>query len=183
MSRKIWSKVKESELVQTIKKHPLATIFSIVFALTSSYFLGIIFLFGAVAVISKEMLKALIEAEATILGFFGIFAVYALTSFDSRMDRLEEQLFDIQMKSMKQRNQVIFGDLPNKIKGIQKAKRRAVLSALYAGILLVGSLLSSILGLGFPIEEWAFSLCSLSAMLFFFGIGQTLLMIYDLAEG
>ena len=71
MSRKIWSKVKESELVQTIKQHPLATIFSIVFAFTSIYLLGIIFLFGLVAVISKEMLKALIEAEATILWFFG----------------------------------------------------------------------------------------------------------------
>lgn len=180
MSRKVWSKVKESELVRTMKQHPLATIFSIVFAFTLIYFLGIIFLFGLVAVISKEMLKALIEAEATILGFFGIIAVYALTSLDSRIDRLEEQNFDIQMKSMKSRNQVIFEDLPNKIEGIQKTKRRAVLSMLYAGILLVGSLLSSILGLGFPNEEWAFNLCSLSVLLFFFGIGQTLLMIYDL---
>lgn len=185
MSRKIWSKVKESELVQTIKQHPLATIFSIVFAFTSIYFLGFIFLFGLVAVISKEMLKALIEAEATILGFFGLITVYALTSLDTRIDKLEQQLhariFDIKEK---------FSDLggvkktylTERLSNIKEEKRKTVYSALYAGVLLVGSLLSSILGLGIPIEEWAFYLCSLSVLLFFFGIGQTLLMIYDLAK-
>jgi len=98
MSQKIWSTFK-SELVQTIKQHPLATIFSIVFAFTSIYFIGIIFLFGAVAVISEEMLKALIEAEATILGFFGLITVYALTSLDTRIDRIEQQFFDIKKET------------------------------------------------------------------------------------
>ena len=34
--------------------------------------------FGLITILSNDALRALIEGEATVLGFFGLFAVYAL---------------------------------------------------------------------------------------------------------
>lgn len=48
--------------------------------------------FGFITVLSADALKTLIEAEATILGFFGLLVVYALTSYDNRIDKLEERI-------------------------------------------------------------------------------------------
>jgi uncharacterized BrkB/YihY/UPF0761 family membrane protein len=56
------------------------------------YFMAIPF--GISTVLSATATNALITAEATVLGFFGIIAVYLLTSYDSRIDKLEEQIFD-----------------------------------------------------------------------------------------
>ena len=181
MSQRIKSKIK-SEVLPWVKKNPILIIILVILAFSLPFLQGITFLFGAVAVIEKEVLKSLIGAEATILGFFGLTYVYALTSLDDRMDRLEQQIFDIQIRSMKQRNQVIFGDLPNRIENIKNAKRKTANSALFTGALLFGSLLTSILGLGMPNDEWAFYLCSFSVLCLFFGIGQILLVIYDLRK-
>jgi len=184
MSQKIKSKIK-TEAIPWLKKHWLFVMISTIFAFSQPLILGIIFLYGLVATIETEMLKAIIQAEATILGFFGFIAIYALTSVDSRKDRLEQQIFDIQIRAMKQRNDVIFENLPKRIKNIDQTKRKTVHSVVYNGVLLIGSLLASILGLGFlgiPNHEWAFYMCSLSAMLFFVGIGLILWMIYDLAQ-
>jgi hypothetical protein len=43
---------------------------------------------------SAAVLQSLIQAEATILGFFGIIVTYLLTSYDTRLDRFEQQRFD-----------------------------------------------------------------------------------------
>lgn len=48
--------------------------------------------FGLVTILSNDALKTLIEAEATILGFFGLVAVYALTSYDNRIDKIENRI-------------------------------------------------------------------------------------------
>jgi hypothetical protein len=47
---------------------------------------------------NTDALKAFIEAEATVLGFFGIIAVYMLTSIDSRIDRLESEKHEYEAK-------------------------------------------------------------------------------------
>lgn len=51
-------------------------------------------IYGAVVVVETEALKALIQAEATIFGFFGLIVVYLLKSIDDKEDRYEQMLFD-----------------------------------------------------------------------------------------
>jgi hypothetical protein len=190
---KIVSRIK-TEGIPWIKKHWLFLIISLILAFSQPLILGIIFLYGLVATIEAETLKAIIQAETTILGFFALVVVYALTSLDNRMDRLEEQIFKVEEKyldfsdnpkSIINAGKTKTDKLRHRLNEVQKIKGKTVYSALYNGILLIGSLLASILGLGFlgiPNHEWAFYMCSLSAMLFFVGIGLILLTVYDLAQ-
>jgi hypothetical protein len=62
----------------------------------SSVFIWLSIPFGLITVLSADALKTLIEAEATILGFFGLIVVYALTAYDNRIDKLEERIEDWQ---------------------------------------------------------------------------------------
>lgn len=186
MFQKIKSEIK-TEAIPWIRQHWLFLIILTIFAFSQPLILGIIFLYGSVATVEVEMLKAMIEAEATILGFFALVVVYALSSLDNRIDRLELLLHILIFDREK------FPDLggieqtilTERLSKINERKRKTIYSAVYNGVLLIGSLLASILGLGFlgiPNQEWAFYMCSLSAMLFFVGIGLILLMIYDLAQ-
>jgi hypothetical protein len=194
MFQKIKSRIK-TEGIPWIRHHWLLVTVSVILAFSPPLIVGIIFLYGLVATIEVEMLKAMIQAEVTILGFYGLIVVYALTSLDNRMDRLEQQRFDLTKEGRKTNelrevlqehvSQERYNKLSETLHNIEKTKRKTVYSALYNGALLIGSLLASILGLGFlgiPNNEWAFYMCSFSAMLFFFGIGLILLMVYDLAQ-
>jgi hypothetical protein len=179
-----------------IKQNRLFLIVAVLISLSLPFFLIGVSLFGLVASISADMLKALIEAQATILGFYGLIVIYALTSFDGRIDRLERQMFELnkEIRVMDLEDLKKYGslekykDMTRILSNVEKLKRRTVGSALFNGILLIGSLLTSILGLGFlgipdnPFGEVVFGLSVFSVMLFFFSIGLIFLMIYDLAK-
>lgn len=182
------------EAVLWIRQHWLFLTVTIILAFCQFPILELIFVFGLVATISVEMLKAMIQAEATILGFFALVAVYAMSSLDGRIDRFEQQIFKIEekyldfsenpesIKKVGETKSLKLRDLLNKVK---KTKRRTVYLALEAGVLLIGSLFASILGLGFlgvPNQEWAYYLCLFSTTFFFFGTGLILLMVYDFAS-
>lgn len=49
---------------------------------------------GILLVFSNVTLNALIQAEVTIIGFFGIVFIYALASYDNRRDKIEAVHFD-----------------------------------------------------------------------------------------
>lgn len=193
MFQKIKSRIK-TEGIPWVRNHLLFLIVLVILAFSQPLILGIIFLYGLVATIEVEMLKAMIQAEATILGFYGLIVVYALTSLDNRTDTLEEQIFEVEEKyldlpyapeSMRNIGKTRIAKRNERLNKLKKTRGKTVFSALQNGILLIGSLLASILGLGFlgiPNQEWAFYMCSLSALLFFFGIGLILLMIYDLGQ-
>jgi hypothetical protein len=190
---KIKSGIRRTEVVPWIRQHWLSFTIMVILAFFQLPILGIIFLFGLVATVSVEMLKAMIQAEVTILGFFALVAVYALSSLDGKIDRLEQQIFKIEEKyldfsnnpeSIKKVGETKISKLSEHLNKVKKTKRRTVYLALYAGVLLIGSLFTSILGLGFlgiPNKEWAFYLCSISTLLFFFGTGIILLIVYDFA--
>lgn len=192
-AEKIKSRTRIEE-VPWIRQHWLSLTATIIFALCSPLIFGLIFIFGFVATISVEMLKAMIQAEATILGFFALVTVYAMSSLDGRMDRFEQQIFKIEEKyldlsdnpeSIKKIGETKSLKLRDRLDKVEKIKRRTVYLALYAGGLLIVSLFASMLGLGFlgvPNREWAFYSCSFSALFFFFGTGQILVMVYDLAS-
>jgi len=190
-AEKIKSRI--SETACWIRQHWLFLTITVILGLCQFPILGIIFLFGFVAIISVEMLKAMIQAEATILGFFALVAVYAMSSLDGRIDRFEQQIFKIEEKyldfsgdpAIKKIGKTKSLKLRDRLNKVEKIKKGTIYLALYAGVLLIGSLFASMLGLGLlgvPNLEWAFYSCSFSALLFFSGTGLILLMVYDLAS-
>ena len=157
MFQKIKFRIK-TEGIPWIRHHWLFLTVSAILAFSQPLILGIIFLYGLVATIEVEMLKAMIQAEATILGFYGLIVVYALTSLDDRIDTLEEQIFEVEEKyldlpdnpeSIRNIGKTKIAKRNERLNKIKKTRGKTVFSALYVGILLIGSLLASILGLGF----------------------------------
>lgn len=167
--------------------------FWLVFIILSALALILIFvigeisrLVGSIAVASESMLRTLIETEATILGFFGLIFVYALTSFDNRLDKLEEQLFKLTTEK--------HSDIPEELlragilrlkmglSNIEKNKKELVNDALGIGILLVASLILSILSLGLISMPVAVDLCQPAVAFFFLSIGYIFWMFRKLAK-
>lgn len=195
MLQKIKSRIK-TEGIPWIRRHKAFVTIVVVLAFFQVPILGIMILYGLVASFSIDMLKAMIEAQATILGFYGLIVVYALTSFDGRIDRLENQKFELnkEIRFMTEEDREIwrsrekYVEISKTLINVQKIRKRTVDSTLFNGILLIGSLLTSILGLGFsgitdyPFGELVFYLTSISVLLFFFSIALILLMIHDLAH-
>jgi len=98
----------------------------------------------SLVLINKDSLKALIEAEATILGFFGLVVVYMLNSLDTRIDRLEQQRFDLTEKNKEEE-----ASEKEKIRdNIRSLKKYVIKRAAIMGSLLALSLLISIWLLG-----------------------------------
>ena len=85
----------------------------IIFSIAVVYLMyGLSVRLGLITILSTDALKILIEAEATILGFFGLVAIYALTSFDNRIDKLEERIDDNVERGVAIRNSIIPTNLP-----------------------------------------------------------------------
>jgi len=161
-----------------------SNIFAIGLSLASIFLGMIVYVFAILAVIDKEMMQALIGAETTILGFFILIVVYNLTSFDTRIDRLEQQIFDMQTGKTRW-SQKFFEYLNKRLEHIEKSKEDSAHFSLIGGIILFISLLSSILGLGLsriPSNQWAFFTYLISLMLLFLGIVSVLLIIRDLGK-
>jgi hypothetical protein len=181
--QEIWSQVK-SWLRRWWK---FLLMMTIIFAV-GQFLVQVSKLYRSIAVSREPVLKSLIEAEATILGFFGLIVIYALTSYDRRMDRFEEQIFEL---AEKRKQEEVPKELPNrgvaKSKGellvqalgnIQENKRELVSTALLVGSLLVLSLLLSILALGMGDTAEANMLCELAFYLFFIGIVSNFAIFY-----
>ena len=116
----------------------------IVLAMGAVLLLTFASVFYSIIIINKDALKALVEAEATILGFFGLIVVYILKSFDDREDRCMQQRLDITLHS----RQIVLHDLDELVIRIRKQRIRTIRYASVIGILLVFSMLLSIFTLG-----------------------------------
>ena len=133
-----------------------------------SIFFGI-----ATALAKSDVIKSLIQAEATILGFFGLVIVYVLKSLDDKEDRYVQMLFDLQMKGKDAETILLSGEelrlvATEKDKGIKikgesrggflqsliertnKQKKAIVRFTRTIGAYLVSSILISIWILGMP---------------------------------
>jgi hypothetical protein len=169
------------------QKHPKViwitiTIFSIALSLT--FFLFSI-PFGFFIILSTDAVKTLIEAEATILGFFGLIAVYLLTSYDNRIDRLEEKIEDSSDMSKTE----AFSAIQRRLKDRKRRASNAILWALFSLIL---SFFLSIVNLGLlgvnegnPTEtalQIAIPLIIVASSLLFIGAFSIFLMIYRIGR-
>lgn len=173
-----------SQTIRSLKQWTKSNIFIIGLSLTSLLSGMIMVVFSILAVTDREMMKALIEAEATILGFLVLIVIYGLTSFESRLDRLQQQIFDVQTGKVKYSRE-FFEYLNKRVVNVEDSKKDMAYSGLSAGIILFASLLSSILGLGLsgiPNNQWAYFSCLISLSLLFFGIILVFWIIHDLGK-
>jgi uncharacterized membrane protein len=179
-------------IAQKIKENWKSVVITIIIVCGSIILTVVSIFYGLVAVISKDtMLTSLIEAEATIIGFYGLILVYALTSFDSRADRIEQQLFDLiekekyseipieTLKTVTSKNRG--KSLDKALKNIQQRKIKLINSSLLVGVYLVSSLLLSILALGMPDISLSLLFCMFAVALFFSGIIGIFGILYNLS--
>jgi len=156
-------------------------------------FVCIAMLYGVVVVLAKEtIMKALIEAEATVLGFFGLIIVYILTSLDEKEDRYEQQLFDLTEKGkkheevpeeLKHLTSMSKGDMLGKaLRHVHERRKTAIRYGSTIGIYLVSSLLLSILTLGIPNVVTAGFLSMFAVYLFLVSVASIFLMFRDMAK-
>lgn len=148
--------------------------------------------YGFIAITAKDtILKSLIDAEATILGFFGLIVIYALNSFDNRIDRIEQQLFDVKEKylDMKDNPKAIIKigkakvtRLNKQLSRVGEQKRIMINNAVATGSFLVVSLLLSISALGITDGNNAFFHCCIAIYLFFGSIVMILGMLYSFSR-
>lgn len=79
------------------KSHPKVAIaiplFCIVVAAAITLYLFSIPI-AAFTLLSSDATRVIIETDATILGFFGLIAIYLFTSYDNRIDKLEDKILD-----------------------------------------------------------------------------------------
>ena len=104
--------------------------------------------YGYVSVLSIDALRATIEAEATIIGFFAIVVAYLLNSYDLRIDRFEQELFDMVIQNP-QRDvgpALLTGNLQN---AVRNRKKKTVFAIIICGACLALSLFILIVALAF----------------------------------
>lgn len=129
----------------------------IIGGIIGGYLLTVGTAFFSISILNKEALQTLIEAEATVLGFFGLIVVYILKSLDEKEDRYEQQTFEVVEKDIPEMD---LGELKltlkrMKIKDLKeirealKEKRTKILrKASLIGTFLLLSILFSIFFLG-----------------------------------
>ncbi len=141
---------------------------------------------GKVLVNSDVALQAIVQTESTILGFFGVIVAYILASYDSRLDRLEQQCFDleatepIKQEFYKERVTAIH----EKINEIEAVKTRLSVVIVGTSILLILSIILSVSVLGiknFDIQ-FAESLCPWAVILFFTSINAMVLVFSTISR-
>ena len=169
-------KSQKEKLKQWLRENKSGLIF---LAVASAVVILSSFLFGLMATVSKEnMLRSLIEAETTIIGFFGIIATYVLMSIDSKIDKLEDRRFELREGKEDDWTRRI----ENRIAVTEKHRGLAIRLSLTVGFYLVAALLLSILALGIPDALLSFFPCYMSMGLFFTGILGIFTMLRRLSK-
>jgi drug/metabolite transporter (DMT)-like permease len=153
-----------------------------VFVIVGGFFVAISFsdFLANISLTSTNMLQSAIQAETTMLGFFAIIGAYFLTSCDTRIDRLEQQLFDLKIA----KETFMPESITNRISDLKENKSSsAVLIAIIASVLIV-SLLCSITALGMKDanSSLAKNTSSFGFYTFFIGIGGIVYFFYMLSR-
>ncbi len=127
--------------------------------------------FGLAIFLSSDALKALVEADATIIGLFGAISVYFLTSIDQKIDKIDERLANQTSNWVK---------LESRKHKIMNYKRKAVWAIFSSLVCLVFSFFFSMMALGIatidnatqtvPSLKLTFLLTVSSSVLLFIGI-------------
>ena len=135
---------------------------------------------------SSEMLQSLTQAEATVLSLFGIIVAYLMTSFDSRLDRLEQQSFDIKKVPLEDRDIEMSSFLIRRYEEVKERKSKTAKGCLLVGSSLVFSLLLSVIAFGLrDINDWEnlkIVVSMFDILFFFLGIFGIFLLFNRIAK-
>lgn len=135
---------------------------------------------------TDQMLQSLTQAEATVLSLFGIIVAYLLTSYDSRLDRVEQQIFDVEKVRLERRDVEMDSFLMRRFREVKERKSRTVEGCLLVGSCLVFSLLLSVIAFGLrDISNWEnlkLVVSSLDFTFFFVGIYGIFFMFNRMAK-
>jgi len=158
------------------------------------FLLTFAFHFGTLSVFGDVTLTALIQAEATIIGFFGIVFVYALTSYENRRDKIESTqleftVLEIQLKAEgkidgkdKEVFQTLLRTSTPLLENIKKNRKELIDYSLISGFCLILSLLSFILALAAPNVQLIILFSSVAVGLLFIGIFQIFWAMHELGK-
>lgn len=98
---------------------------------------------------SNGMLASLTQAEATVLSLFGVIVAYLMTSFDSRLDRLEQQSFEVEKLPFEDnRDWELSKFLIKSFEEVKERKNKTAQGVLWVGIALVLSFSLSVVAFG-----------------------------------
>lgn len=193
---KAWDKAWDNRHPKAVYRLTWFSIFAVSMAL-ASIFIWLSIPFGLITVLSADALKTLIEAEATILGFFGLIVVYALTSYDNRIDKLEERIEDCRQNDKLVEPALLKGitlsgvyqDRQSKIKRRKQLVTSMMLVSLgslvfsfFLFITAYGILTSSGTATQTSREMVSFPLSLLASMLLFIGILSIFLMLFRMGK-
>ncbi len=124
---------------------------------------------------SNGMLESLTQAEATVLSLFGVIVAYLMTSFDSRLDRLEQQNFEVEKVPFEDnRDMELSKFLIRRCEEVKYRKKRTGKGILMIGSALLFSLSLSVIAFGLrDLSDWEnlkMEVSMLDIMFFFLGI-------------
>jgi cation transport ATPase len=107
-----------------------------------------------------------------------------LTSFDNRIDRVEELSILTTEKNLSFAKERLELEISERKRKIENERREFFNNAFWTGVLLVFSLLFSVVGFAHNQISWAFVylLSELSILFLFFGIGYTFWMFRKLGR-
>jgi hypothetical protein len=94
-----------------------------------------------VIITSVGMLESLVQAQATVLGLFGIIIAYFLNAYDLRLDRLEQESFFEERNGKKIESK----EIEERYNEVRKHKFNVAKGFFVIGSLLVFSLLLSVI--------------------------------------
>jgi hypothetical protein len=129
---------------------------------------------GDVVITSSGMLESLVQAQATVLSLFGIIIAYLLNVNDSKLDRLEQETFEIENLPEEKRDKKLYDFTVRRYETVREHKRRIAKGCLLIGSILVLSLLLSVIAFSLRgIGGWGplkILVSALDMLLFFIGI-------------
>jgi hypothetical protein len=168
------------KLREAVEKFLQRRIWQIFILLIGYFLLYFALILVDVVIGSTPMLQSLIQADATVLGFFGVIAAYSLTSYDSRIDRFEQQRFDLALKGQESVAKEIF----IRIVFIRKRKREtaqgiAIVSGLLILSLVLGIILLGANNINNSILIWLLAFGTLG--FFFVGLGMIFFLFYQMS--
>lgn len=173
-------KAKNDKVSWWQTKYTWFTILSIIFALVFPLLMSAISHFGGVIVLKEQVLIAILGVQATIVGFFGLIFINALTSFRSTFEILARGLEKPREKDEASQYALAWWKAHS---NTTKNRTDFIRHSLVTGIFLASSMLSIILALAVTSTEGLFYLSYLSiGILLFVCLPQIFWAINELGK-
>ena len=151
-------------------------------------------MFGYYVMLPVEVVKALLDVAAMFLGLFGVFVVYLLSYYDSRIDKLEKEveyeksklvinIWDNPEEEMKAERDIAIKNAEKKLGNIKAKKGFTANTSLGTFVFFMVALVSSIVTLGLLSADnhgWFLEVVSFSSSATLAALFTGILMVFIL---